>query len=87
MHAHAARNFAQALSFRREAAAQQLALGQLFRERPPAIRGPAEPIDEVRQFGVIHSVNWLGVETALRVLLWLFFPGATTSYPRRCQVD
>jgi hypothetical protein len=46
-----ARDFAQALSFRREVAAQQPALAQFLQARPPAFRGAAEPFEEHRQFG------------------------------------
>ncbi len=46
MDAQVARDFAQALSFRREVAAQQPALAQLFQARLPAIRGAAELIED-----------------------------------------
>ena len=83
MDARAARDRWAALSFRREVAAQQPALAELFRERRPAIRGGAESI-EVRQLGVIHSVNWLGVEIALRVLLRLSSVQVTRIRAARC---
>jgi hypothetical protein len=51
MDAQVARDFAQALAFRREVAAQQPGLAQFFQARPPAIRGAAEPFEEHRQFG------------------------------------
>jgi len=68
MDARAARDFSQALLLRCEVVAQQPALARLFQARPPAIRGAAEPINELRRLGVIYSVDWLGVEIALRVL-------------------
>jgi len=45
------RAFAQARSFRCEVAAQQPALAQLFRERPPAIRGGGKSIEDRRVLG------------------------------------
>jgi hypothetical protein len=45
MHARTARVRQEALSIGREVPAERPALAQLFRERPPAIRGLAEQIN------------------------------------------
>jgi hypothetical protein len=77
--------FEQALLFRCDVAEQLPALAQLIRTQPPVLCGAAEPIDEVRQLGVIHGVNWLGVEVALRVLLRLLSAAPEIGHAIACS--
>jgi hypothetical protein len=55
MDGQVARDFAQALSFRRELTAQQPGLARFFQSQARTIRGPDEPVEERRRWGCNYS--------------------------------